>query len=153
MRTVLMVVLALVASVAAAQTAPSLNGVWKLDRSLSPAHSAGRGPSSADVTLAIRQTETEVVVERSSQGRSETRYLIGAQTASPSGALETVEAVEWKDGRLVVTGARKAANGEQLPFRRTFTLSKDSTQLTVVDRFSSPNTDFVSTQVFVRVAQ
>lgn len=151
MKGILAVVLTLVAGVVGGQPVPGIDGVWRLDPNKSPGYPLPISASTPDVILTVRQTNADITIERRSQGVIVTHYRINEQTENGVGGLRTTARAEWQGGRLVVAGERPAANGTVVPYRTTFTLSGDSTMLTIEERVSAATTEFVSKQVFVRV--
>ena len=126
---------------------PRLDGQWRLDPAKSGVQVRADFP---DVTLAVRQSATDIVFEIGSVGKSVTRYTFGEPSVNVSPGEKTTAMARWQDGRLVATGHRERADGRTLPYRLVVSLS-ESDELQMEETLTTTDTEFVSRRVFHRV--
>jgi hypothetical protein len=93
-------VLAVSSSGLAAQGQPDFSGTWSMDPSRSEA--AAQGTPIGPVTVAIRQTPTELRIDTTRDGRTESvRYLPASAKATTTGEL--LGAFRWEGPKLITT--------------------------------------------------
>ena len=96
----LVCVLAISSSGPRAQEQPDFSGTWAMDPARSEA--AAQGTPIGPVTVAIRQTPTELRIDTTREGRTESvRYLPASAKATAAGEL--LGAFHWEGPKLVTT--------------------------------------------------
>ena len=119
-------VAALVQPGLAAQGLPDFSGTWTMD--LSRSETAAQGPAIGPVTVAIQQTSTEVRIETTRNGTTETvRYL---PAGMKSGAEERVGTFRW-EGATLITDLNTHINNQAVTFREIRSLNPDRTEMAV----------------------
>jgi hypothetical protein len=139
---------AIAVCMASAQTVPRLDGHWRLD----PARSTGGNIAPAsrpEITLAVAQTDAEVVVELGAQAKRVCHYKIGRNSSEVLGGQRTTASARWESDRLIVTGEGERPDGQMIPYRLVMSLV-DANTLLMEERQSAPNTEFTSRRVFTR---
>jgi hypothetical protein len=110
-----------------AQGPPDFSGTWIMD--LSRSEAAAQGPAIGPVTVAIQQTPTEVRIETTRDGTTETvRYLPVGMTAISPG--ERVGTFRW-EGLTLITNLITHINKQAVTFQEVRSLNRDSTEMAV----------------------
>ena len=110
-----------------AQARPDFSGTWTMD--LSRSEAAAQGPAIGPVTVAIQQTPTEVRVETTRNGTTETvRYLPVEMKAV--GAGEPIGTFRW-EGLNLITNLETAINKQAVTVQEVRSLNPDGTEMAV----------------------
>jgi hypothetical protein len=112
---------------AGAQAVPDFSGTWTMDHTRSEA--AAQGTPIGPVTLAIRQTPSEVLVETTRDGRTDAvRYLpAGSKTTSEGKQTGTFR---W-DGNKLITYLVTHINNQAVTVEETRSLNPGTTEMLV----------------------
>jgi hypothetical protein len=99
--------LALAVSVAAQSSKPDFSGTWRMDPELSDSIVNGYEPE--PVTLVVRHTATDLIVETRRQGQSETiLYRLDAPRTTQPG--DVITSARWEGSMLVALTDRKVSD-------------------------------------------
>ncbi len=123
-----------VTGVAFAQAKPDFSGTWTLDPSKSDQMGGGgmgRGPGGP---MTIKQTATEVVVERTMGGEpvTQTYKLDGTESVNTVRQMQAKSKASIEGGKLVIKTTMETPNGT-MESTGTYTLSADGKELTVLN--------------------
>jgi len=128
---VLLVALAL-ASAAAAQTKPDFSGMWVMDASRS--QSAVQNEPVMSMTLVIKQTETDLSIDVTRDGRQHTvTYKPGAPNtmSSNTGRAGLLASIWYWDGQQLVTETLSDVNAMTMRTKAIYALEAGGAELTV----------------------
>jgi hypothetical protein len=118
------------AQASSASLKPNFSGIWLLDVSRSA--SASSGDAGEPVKLGIKQTDDEIVIETTRDGKPSTRTFridAAAQPGSNAAISETARAY-WNGLKLVTEGAG-TVQGQTVSSRETLSLNPAGTEMTV----------------------
>ena len=143
--------------------APNFSGTWVLDREKSDlgGRRGGGGPQGpADVTLIVKQTDTELTITRKmnmggEERTSEAKYTLdGKENSNPGfgrGGGDVVSKTKWEKDKLVTTGKRKVnfqGNEFEVETQEVRSLSADGKTMTVETTTTTPQGDRTGKQVY-----
>jgi hypothetical protein len=110
-----------------AQAVPDFSGTWTMDHTRSEA--AAQGTPIGPVTLAIRQTPDEVVVETARDGRTDAvRYIPAGSKTTPAG--NQTGTFRW-DGTRLITYLVTHINNQAVTVEETRSLNSGATEMLV----------------------
>jgi len=127
------------AAAPAAQSRPDFSGTWDIN---APQSQNLRDDELEGTTLVIRQTDREMVIERTVAGKTRViRYTFdGQESLSKNGSMEIRATTQWDGDRLGARGSQKTMLGF-IPITVSFTetrwLSADGDTMTVESTFRS----------------
>jgi hypothetical protein len=104
--------------------APDFSGTWTMDRS--------RSQTAEAVTLNIKQTVTEIVIETTRAGATSTRtYPIEATPHAPNAAITAGHSHAYWDHAKLVTEVTDEIQGQAVSFKQTRSLNEGGTEMTI----------------------
>jgi len=110
-----------------AQNKPDFSGTWTMD--LSRSEAAAQGPSIGPVTVAIRQTPSEIHIETTQNGTAQVvRYL--PDWVKPGTADEAAGTFRW-EGSQLVTNLATYINKQAVTLMEVRRLNPAGTEMTV----------------------
>jgi hypothetical protein len=110
-----------------AQAMPDFSGSWAMD--LARSEAAAQGGPIGPVTVAIRQTPSEVTVETTRNGRTEGVSYVPVGTKTPD-AKDPAGTFRW-DGSRLVTFLVTHINNQAVTIEETRSLNPAATEMTV----------------------
>jgi hypothetical protein len=115
---------------ARAQTKPDFSGTWTMDASRSA--SAVQNEPIRSKSMVIRQTATELTIERTTDGNNQTiRYKPGAPDSKGSSAATAAESIWYWDGSRLVTETVGNISEATVRTKEVLSLDTSGNELTV----------------------